>query len=53
MFTLAHCLKELNPNLHITYKTERSVYPLDDLSAEMAFRDVPFDVIILKDTIIK
>lgn len=53
MFTLAHYLKELNPNLHITYKTERSVYPLDDLSAEMAFRDVPFDVIILKDTIIK
>jgi hypothetical protein len=53
MFTLAHRLKELNPNLHITYKTERSVYPLDNLSAEMAFRDVPFDVIILKDTIIK
>ena len=53
MLTLAHCLKELNPNLHITYKTERSAYPLDDLSTEMAFRDVPFDVIILKDTIIK
>lgn len=53
MFTLAHYLKELNPNLHITYKTERSIYPLDDLSAEMAFRDVPFDVIILKDTTIK
>lgn len=53
MFTLAHYLKELNPNLHITYKTERSTYPLDDLSAEMAFRDVPFDVIILKDVTIK
>ena len=53
MFTLAHYLKELNPNLHITYKTERSVYPLDDLSAEMAFRDVPFDIIILKDIVIK
>ena len=48
LFEIAHYLKELNPKLHITYKTDRTVYPLDDLSAEMAFRDVPFDVIILK-----
>ena len=47
MFTLAHYLKELNPKLHITYKTEREYYPFDFISVELQLRSIPFDVIDL------
>ena len=35
MFTLAHYLKEINPKLHITYKTERDIFPFDFISVEL------------------
>lgn len=47
MFTLAHYLKEINPNLHITYKTEREIFPFDFISVELQLRPIPFDVIDL------
>jgi hypothetical protein len=53
MFTLAHYLKELNPYLHITYKTEREVYPLDFISVELQLRHIPFDVIDLNGKVYK
>lgn len=51
MFTLAHYLKEINPYLHITYKTEREYYPFDDISIELQLRPIPFDVIDLNGKI--
>ena len=53
MFTLAHYLKELNPYLHITYKTEREYYPFDFISVELQLRPIPFDVIDLNGKICK
>ena len=53
MFTLAHYLKEINPNLHITYKTEREHYPFDFLSVELQLRPIPFNVIDLNGKICK
>ena len=53
MFTLAHYLKELNPKLHITYKTEREYYPFDFLSVELQLRSIPFDIIDLNGKICK
>jgi hypothetical protein len=53
LFELAHYLKELNPNLIITYKTERNVYPLDFISPEWALRPIPFDVLDLNGNICK
>ena len=53
MFTLAHYLKEINPNLHITYKTERDVYPLDFICADLQLKPIPFDVIDLNGKICK
>lgn len=47
MFTLAHYLKELNPYLHITYKTEREYYPFDFICVDLQLRPIPFDVIDL------
>ena len=47
MFTLAHYLKEINPNLHITYKTEREYYPFDFISEDLQLRPIPFDDIDL------
>ena len=43
MFTLAHYLKELNPYLHITYKTESECYPFDFISVDLQLRPIPFD----------
>lgn len=53
MFTLAHYLKEINPYLHITYKTERDVYPLDFICADLQLRPIPFDVIDLNSKVYK
>ena len=53
MFTLAHYLKEINPNLHITYKTERDVYPLDFICVDLQLRPIPFDVIDLNGKVCK
>ena len=53
MFTLAHYLKEINPKLHITYKTGRNTYPFDFLSVELQLRPIPFDVIDLNGKICK
>lgn len=53
MFTLAHYLKEINPNLHITYKTEREIFPFDFISVDLQLRSIPFDVIILNGKICK
>lgn len=53
LFELAHYLKELNPNLIITYKTERDCYPLDFISAEWSLRPIPFDVLDLNGKIFK
>jgi hypothetical protein len=53
MFTLAHYLKELNPKLHITYKTEREYYPFDFISVELQLRPIPFDVIDLNGKVYK
>ena len=51
MFTLAHYLKEFNPKLHITYKTEREYYPFDFISSELQLRPIPFDDIDLNGKI--
>jgi hypothetical protein len=53
MFTLAHYLKELNPELHITYKTEREYYPFDFICVDLQLRPIPFDVIDLNGKICK
>jgi hypothetical protein len=53
LFELAHYLKELNPNLVITYKTEREYYPFDFISTEMQLREIPFDYIDLNGNICK
>ena len=53
MFTLAHYLKEINPNLHITYKTEREIFPFDFISVDLQLRSIPFDVINLNGKICK
>ena len=53
MFTLAHYLKEINHNLHITYKTERESFPFDFISVELQLRPIPFDVIDLNGKICK
>ena len=53
MFTLAHYLKEINPNLHITYKTEREIFPFDFISVDLQVRSIPFDVINLNGKICK
>lgn len=53
MFTLAHYLKELNPNLYITYKTEREIFPFDFISVDLQLRSIPFDVINLNGKICK
>lgn len=53
MFTLAHYLKEINPNLHITYKTEREIFPFDFISVDLQLRPIPFDVINLNGKICK
>lgn len=53
MFTLAHYLKELNPYLHITYKTERDYYPFDFISVDLQLRPIPFDNIDLNGKVHK
>ena len=53
MFTLAHYLKEINPNLHIAYKTEREIFPFDFISVELQLRPIPFDVIDLNGKVCK
>jgi hypothetical protein len=49
LFAIAHYLITLNPNLKITYLTEREEYPLDELNAEFSFREIPFETIVLKN----
>ena len=53
MFTLAHYLKEINPKLHITYKTEREIFPFDFISVELQLRPIPFDVVDLNGKVCK
>ena len=53
MFTLAHYLKEINPDLYITYKTERDIFPFDILSVDLQLRPIPFDVIDLNGKLCK
>ena len=53
MFTLAHYLKEINPKLHITYKTEREIFPFDFMSVKLQLRPIPFDVIDLNGKVCK
>lgn len=47
MFSIAHYIQLLSPDIHITYDTFRDEYPLDELSPELALREIPFDCIIL------
>ena len=49
MFMIAHLIHETNPNLYLLYKTYRDHYPLEELSAEMGLREIPFDGILLHD----
>jgi hypothetical protein len=42
----------LNPNLKITYLTEREEYPLNELDPELSFREIPFETIILKNKVV-
>ena len=49
LFRMAHFLMLLRPDITITYCTEREFYPLDELVADLAFREIPFDTIILKN----
>lgn len=53
MFTLVHYLKEINPYLHITYKTEREIFPFDFISVDLQLRSIPFDVINLNGKVCK
>ena len=53
MFTLAHYLKEINPKIHITYKTEREIFPFNFMSVELQLRPIPFDVIDLNGKVCK
>ena len=47
MFSIAHYIQLLSPDIHITYETFRDEYPLDELSSELALREIPFDCVIL------
>lgn len=47
MFTIAHYIQLLSPDIHITYDTFRTEYPLDELSPEISLREIPFDCVIL------
>lgn len=47
MFSIAHYIQLLSPDIHITYNTFRDEYPLDELSPELALREIPFDCVIL------
>ena len=47
MFSIAHYIQLLSPDIHITYNTFRDEYPLDLLSPELALREIPFDCVIL------
>ena len=47
MFSIAHYIQLLSPDIHITYDTFRDEYPLDELSPELALREIPFDCVIL------
>ena len=47
MFSIAHYIQLLSPDIHITYNTFRNEYPLDELSPELALREIPFDCVIL------
>ena len=49
LFTIAHIIQESNPNLYLIYKTYRDVYPIEELSAELALREIPFHGILLSD----
>ena len=51
LFELAHYLKELNPDLIITYKTSRDSFPMDFISAEMSLRPIPFNYLDLNGNI--
>lgn len=52
LFTMAHYLMEINPDLKITYQTNREDYPLDELDVELSLREIPFETIILKNRIV-
>jgi hypothetical protein len=52
LFAIAHYLMILNPNLKITYLTEREEYPLNELDPELSFREIPFETIILKNKVV-
>lgn len=52
LFTIAHYLMEINPDLKITYQTDREDYPLDELDVELSLREIPFEIVILKNRIV-
>lgn len=47
MFTIAHLIQLLSPDIHLTYDTFRTEYPLDNLSVELSLREIPFDCVVL------
>ena len=49
LFHYAHLLKHYKPELKIIYSTCRMKYPIEDLSPEFAFREIPFDKVFTTD----
>lgn len=49
MFTIAHWIQLLSPDIYMTYQTFREEYPLDELSPKLSLREIPFDCVILKN----
>ena len=49
LFHYAHLLKYYKPDLKIIYSTCRMKYPVEDLSPEFAFREIPFDKVFTTD----
>lgn len=51
LFHYAHLLNTYTPEIELIYTTYREEYPLNDLSAEFAFRDSPFAVMMIGENI--
>ena len=49
LFHYAHLLKYYKPDLKIIYSTCRMKYPVEDLSPEFAFREIPFNKVFATD----
>lgn len=46
MYKIAHLINTYNPELPLLYVSEfRKEYPLEELSAEYCFREIPFEAI--------